>query len=112
MDAPGGAIGRLPDRPGSLNQLKKLGDAIRDNDAAAYGSLHYNEVWSWSNDLVAAAVTDIGDLDLASVLETHGQVSITGRAKIRATVREKLRVAGATSCRRSKISRECASRLT
>ena len=90
MDAPSGAIYRLPDRPGSLNQLKKLGDAIRDDDAAAYGNLHYNEVWSWSNDLVAAAVRDIGDLDLASVLDTPANVSITGRAKIRATVREKL----------------------
>lgn len=90
MDALRGAIGRLSDRPGSLNQLKRLGDAIRDDDAAAYGSLHYNEVWSWSNDLVAAAVHDIGDLDLGSVLDAPGTVSITGRAKIRETVREKL----------------------
>lgn len=90
MDQPRGAIGGLPDRPGSLNQLKRLGDAIRDDDAAAYGSLHYNEVWSWSNDLVAAGVQDVGDLDLGSVLDAPGTVSITGRAKIRSTVREKL----------------------
>ncbi len=90
MDALPGAIDRLPDRPGSLNQLKKLGDAIRDDDAAAYRGLHYNEVWSWSNDLVAATVQDIGDLELGSVLDQPGTVSITGRAKIRATVREKL----------------------
>jgi len=90
MDQPWGAIGGLPDRPGSLNQLKKLGDAIRDDDAAAYGTLHYNEVWSWSNDLVGAIVRDIGDLALSSVLDAPGAVSITGRAKIRSTVREKL----------------------
>lgn len=90
MDALRGAISGLPDRPGSLNQLKKLGDAIRDDDAVAYGDLHYNKVWSWCNDLVAAAVRDISDLNLAELLGEVEQVSITGRAKIRTTVREKL----------------------
>lgn len=90
MEARGGVVEQLPDRPGSLNQLKKLGDAIRDADAAAYGSLHYNEVWSWCNDLVAATVRDITDLDFASGLEKPATASVTGRAKIRATVREKL----------------------
>ena len=83
-------MAQLPDRPGSLNQLKKLGDAIRDSDVEAYRGLHYREVWSWCNDLVAAAVRDIADLDLVSVLDEPAMVSVTGRAKIRQTVREKL----------------------
>ena len=83
-------MARLPDRPGSLNQLKRLGDAIRDDDAAAYRGLHYNEVWGWCNELVAAAVRDITDLDLARLLDQPTNVSVTGRAKIRQTVREKL----------------------
>jgi|GEM_PF-1310088 len=90
MGARRGAVARLPDRPGSLNQLKKLGDAIRDSDVEAYRGLHYREVWSWCNDLVAAAVRDIADLDLATILDEPALVSVTGRAKILQTVREKL----------------------
>ena len=88
MEPRTGPIARLPDRPGTLNALKRLGDAIRDNDAAAISSLHYDELWSWYNDLVAAVLTEVEALDLGRVAGTP--VLVTGRAKVRETVREKL----------------------
>ena len=70
--------------------MRKLGDAIRDGDATAYGELHYDELWSWCNNLVAAAYLDLVSMELEQYLELESKVAITGRAKVRATVREKL----------------------
>ncbi|WP_062460761.1 hypothetical protein [Demequina soli] len=81
-------VAALSDRPGTLNELKRLGNAIRDADAAAISSLHYDELWSWYNDLVAAVLEELELLDLSSVC--GAPVLLTGRAKVRETVREKL----------------------
>ncbi|PKQ25135.1 MAG: hypothetical protein CVT64_11440 [Actinobacteria bacterium HGW-Actinobacteria-4] len=81
----------LANRPGSLNQLKRLGDAIRDDNAQAYRGVHYDDVFSWYNDLVVAVIEDIDGASLKSLLADPDSLTITGRAKTRNTVREKLR---------------------
>jgi ppGpp synthetase/RelA/SpoT-type nucleotidyltranferase len=81
----------LPDRPGSLNQLKRLGNAIRDDDAQAIRGVHYDDVFGWYNDLVVAAIEDLEGAPLKSCLSNPDTLTITGRAKTRITVREKLR---------------------
>lgn len=77
-------------RPWTTSQLKKLGEAIRDDRVPAEGLPPYPDVMSWFNDLAADVQLEISGIDFERVVGEPISPEITSRAKTIDTLREKL----------------------
>jgi ppGpp synthetase/RelA/SpoT-type nucleotidyltranferase len=75
--------------PWSTNQLKRLGDALRDEAALPTSLPDYASVIAWYDDLAASVHERIEALDLGGAHAAEVQVS--SRAKTIETLRDKLR---------------------
>jgi ppGpp synthetase/RelA/SpoT-type nucleotidyltranferase len=78
------------ERPWSGTQLRKLGEAIRDNREPATGLPGYDEVMSWYNDLAAEVLAEISSIDFSSVAAAGFEPELAARAKTIDTLRDKL----------------------
>lgn len=76
--------------PWSANQLKRLGDALRDNATLPTSLPDYGEVIAWYDDLAATVHSEIEALKL-DTLPGVASVQMGSRAKTIETLREKLR---------------------
>lgn len=76
--------------PWSMNQLKKLGHCIRDDEPVSPGLPNYDDVMVHYNDVGAEVQEEIRRLDWESLLGDK-PYEVTSRAKTIDTLREKLR---------------------
>lgn len=83
-------LSRLGRPPWSKKQLRRLGEAIRD-DQPVVGAPDYTEVLLWYDDLGTAVQEAIRSLDWQSLLVDRPAPEITSRAKTIDTLRDKLR---------------------
>lgn len=81
--------------PWSGNQLRRLGESIRDGTPAPASGPSYSDVVIWYDDLAAGVQDVLRSLDWESLL-TGRQPRITSRSKTIDTLREKLQRSRAT----------------
>lgn len=75
--------------PWSTNQLKRLGDALRDDATIPTSLPDYAEVIAWYDDLAASVHSRIASLGLEGIAGVSA-VQVTSRAKTIETLRDKL----------------------
>ena len=72
-------------------QLRRLGEAIRDDVDAPAGGPSYGDVMLWYDELAAAVQAALRELDWISLLAERPPPEISSRAKTIDTLRDKLR---------------------
>lgn len=81
----------LPRPQWGSKQLRRLGEAVRDNLPEPANGPSYSDVMLWYDELAAAVQAAIRELDWASLLTDRRPPEISSRAKTIDTLRDKLR---------------------